>query len=81
MMRFNDQCYGIASDNNAMMLIIDKLTKPTDVLSCDFYSAALEDEVVKDCCGAEVPMETYLKMPMDNGPNPTNDEQIKIEQI
>ena len=79
MMRFNDQCYGIASDNNAIMLIIDKLTKPTDVLSCNFYSSALEDKVVKDCCGAKVPMEAYLKMPLDDGP--TNYEQIKREQI
>ena len=64
-----------------MMLIFDKLTKPTDVLSSDFYSVALEDKVVKDCCRAEIPMEVYLYVPMDDGPNPSHYEHIETEQI
>ena len=63
------------------MFIIDKLTEPTDVWSYDFYSTALEDEVVKDCCRAEVPMEAYLNVPMDDKPNPTNYEKIERQQI
>ncbi len=62
------------------LLAIDKLTKPTDVLYCDFYSAALEDTEVKDCCGAKVLTEAYVNVPMDEGPNPTEYELIKREQ-
>lgn len=75
------QSYGLTADDDAMF-IIDKLTKPaTDVLSCDFYSTALEDKVSKDCCREEVVMEAFLNVPMEDGPNPTNYEQIEREQI
>lgn len=75
------QSYGLTADDDAMFFI-DKLTKPaTDVLSCDFYSTALEVKVLKDCCREEVVMEAFLNVPMEDGPNPTNYEQIEREQI
>jgi hypothetical protein len=71
----------INDDKNESMFVEDgKGIRRSNLLSDNFYSTALEDNMLCDCYSTEVKLESYLNNELEDGMNPINYEHLENEQ-
>ena len=69
-----------ADETESMFVFDDKCVRHSNLLTHDFYSTALDDEVLCDCYSTDVKMEAYLNIDIEDGMNPINYEHLEEAQ-